>query len=269
MHRVTIYADETCNRYIAKQFREGETIGIMAKSKVLILQHVPWERPGRILETLEDVGLQTCTLNIVDEKKPDIPAFQDICGVVIMGGPMGAMDFDKHPGLKTEAKLVRASVSVGKPVLGVCLGHQIIATALGGKLTSDAVDEIGFAPIKRLDRHDYFSMWSKEVNVLHWHRDVVGLPEGAQLLARSEQTKVQAFRIASALGLQFHLEATPAILEEWLDEPIMSGSLSKSDKKRMREDFAHNNAQLLPLADSVFNGFAARCSTYSAFLEEH
>lgn len=240
---------------------------IMAQSKVLILQHVPWERPGRILETLEDVGLETNTLNIVDEKKPDLPDFKDISGVVIMGGPMGALDFEKHPGLKTEAKLVRASISVGKPILGICLGHQIIATALGGKLTSNAVEEIGFAPIKRLDRHDYFSMWSKEVNVLHWHSDVVGLPEGAQLLARSEKTKVQAFRIASALGLQFHLEVTPAMLEEWLAEPKMAGKLSKSEKKRMLADFEECNSQLLPLADSVFNGFAARCSTYAGFLQ--
>ncbi|OZG66055.1 GMP synthase [Bifidobacterium aquikefiri] len=241
----------------------------MAKSKVLILQHVPWERPGRILETLDDVGLDTQTLNIVDEKKPDLPDFKEVSGLVIMGGPMGALDVEKHPGLKTEAKLVRASVSVGKPVLGICLGHQIIATALGGKLSSSAVDELGFAPIKRLDQHDYFSMWNKDVNVLHWHSDVVGLPEGAQLLARSEKTKVQAFRFASALGLQFHMEVNLAMLEEWLSEPAMSGELSKSDKKKMISDFNEYNPQLLPLADSVFNGFAARCSTYSAFLEEH
>ena len=95
----------------------------MSTPQVLILQHVPWERPGRILSTLEDLGLDTVIMNIADTKKPDLPDFGDLAGVVIMGGPMGALDYDKYPGLKAEAKLAKASVAVGKPVLGVCLGH--------------------------------------------------------------------------------------------------------------------------------------------------
>ena len=143
-------------------------------------------------------------MNIAKEKKPDLPDFSDVSGIVIMGGPMGALDTDKYPGLKAESKLVRAAVSVGKPLLGVCLGHQIIATALGAKLKKGSEPEIGFAPIKRIDKHDYFSMWNKTLDVLHWHNDVVTLPEGAQPLAKSAKTKNQAFRFGSALwALQF------------------------------------------------------------------
>mgnify|MGYP002468998901 FL=1 len=244
------------------------TIEVMATPQVLILQHVPWERPGRILSNLEDIGLETVTMNIVDKKKPDLPDFGELAGVVIMGGPMGALDYDKYPGLKAEAKLARAAVASGKPILGVCLGHQIIATALGAQLRKGDAPEIGFAPIKRADKHDFFSMWDKQLTVLHWHNDVGSLPEGAQPLARSAKTKVQAFRFGSALGMQFHLEVTPTLLEEWLDESSMVKDLKAAggSKSQLREQFAQYDQLLQPLAEQVFSGFAARCNSYAQTL---
>ncbi|KAB5605804.1 type 1 glutamine amidotransferase [Bifidobacterium jacchi] len=240
----------------------------MTQSQVLIVQHVPWEKPGRILDGLDDLGVASTVVNIAKSKKPDLPDFDQMAGLVVMGGPMGALDYDRYPGLKAEAKLVRAAISVGKPVLGVCLGHQIIATALGAKLAKGERPEIGFAPIKRVDKHGFFSMWDKQIDVLHWHNDVVGLPAGAQLLARSEHTKVQAFRVGSALGLQFHLEVTPTLLEEWLDEPSMVKDLKAAggSKAQLREAFAACNPQIQPLADQVFSGFAARCNAYAQTL---
>ena len=175
------------------------------------------------------------------------------------------------PGRPEDAGVIIAvAKELGKeiPILGVCLGHQIIATALGGKLSRGESPEIGFAPIKRVDKHNYFSMWNKQIDVLHWHNDVVGLPAGAQLLARSEHTKVQAFRIGSALGMQFHLEVTPTLLEEWLDESSMVKDLKAvgGSKSQLREAFAEYNPRLQPLAEQVFGGFAARCNTYAQSL---
>ena len=243
----------------------------MSQSQVLIFQHVEWEKPGRILDNLEEMFVPTQILNIAKQKKPDLPDFKDVAGVVIMGGPMGAQDYDDYPGLKAEAKLVKAATAVGKPVLGICLGHQIIAGALGGKLKQGKAPEIGFGPITRVEQHDYFQMWSKSLEVLHWHNDVVSLPQGAQVLARSPLTKVQAFRAGSALGLQFHLEVTATLFEEWLSEPSMVKDAKKAgvSVEKLRDDFDEYNPRLLPLAESVFSSFAARCSTYAKALDEN
>lgn len=240
----------------------------MTTPKVLIVQHVSCEKPGRILDSLDDLGMPTQTLSIARKANPELPKGDEIAGIVIMGGPMGAQDFKKYPGLKTEAKLVRKAVKANKPVLGICLGHQIIATALGAKLESGRCSEIGFAPIKRVAKDDYFHMWSSQMNVLNWHNDVVSLPEGGQLLASSKYTPNQAFRYKSALGLQFHLEVTPTLLDEWLAESSMVEGMKKGELAKIREDFQRYDVELQPLAEQVFSGFAVRCETSARAIVE-
>lgn len=239
----------------------------MTLPNVLIVQHVPWEKPGRVRDCLEECGTPFKIVNILEGGTDGVPDIGDLCGLVIMGGPMGAADTGKHPGLKTEAKLVRKAVKAEMPVLGICLGHQIIATALGAKLESGKSQHIGFAPVHKESSHDYCSMWNKDLNVLHWHGDQVTLPEGAQLLASSPDTRNQAFVCQTALGLQFHLEVGAALLDEWLAKPEMTKGLKKSQIAQLREDFERYDAEVQPLAEQVFGSFAARCNTYAQSLK--
>jgi GMP synthase (glutamine-hydrolysing) len=235
----------------------------MTVPKVLIVQHAPWERPGRVLNNLDDVDMPTQIVNVCRQEHPELPSEEELAGLVVMGGPMGARDYKKYPGLKAETKLVKHMVKANKPVLGICLGHQILATALGGKLSSGTTSEIGFAPIARVSKHDYFSMWSRSIEVLNWHNDVVSLPEGAQLLASSKHSENQAFCYGSALGLQFHLEVNSTVLEDWLAEPTMVADMKKTGIAKLRADFEQYDAQLKPLADQVFSSFAVRCVAMS------
>ncbi|MDO4913838.1 MAG: type 1 glutamine amidotransferase, partial [Bifidobacteriaceae bacterium] len=208
-------------------------------------------------------GLETQILNIVSESKPELPDIDEIVGLVIMGGPMNAGDFEGYPGLKKETKLIRNAIERGIPVLGICLGHQIIAHALGAKIARAKKEELGLCKIVSEHKDDYFSMWNKELHVLQWHGDEVSLPEGAQLLASSKVTKNQAFKYRSALGLQFHLEVDGILLQEWLDDKSMVKGLKKSQIEKLKADFAIYDSQMLPLAQQVFTGFAARCATFA------
>lgn len=156
----------------------------MSSRRVLVLQHVPWETAGRILPALEAAGLGIETRLLLDEADPDIPALDELAGIVIMGGPMDADDVARHPALGLERDLARAAADAEIPLLGVCLGHQIVSLALGGALTTGATKEIGVAPITLLADSPLGTSGS-ELDVLHWHFDNATVPDGAEVLARS------------------------------------------------------------------------------------
>jgi GMP synthase (glutamine-hydrolysing) len=138
-------------------------------------------------------------------------------GLIFLGGPMSAND--PLPYLRTEIGVIERAVMAGTPVLGVCLGAQLMAMALGARVYRNAEREIGWYDIRLANgaaSDPVFAGLQQSETVFHWHSDTFDLPAGAELLARSDRTGRQAFRYARAsYGMQFHLEVTPQMIVDW------------------------------------------------------
>lgn len=185
---------------------------------LLAIQHVPWETPHRILDACESLAVHTA--------KPlaghELPDHDEVAGAVVMGGPMNVDEVDRHPELATEREWLAEALRREMPLLGICLGAQLLARALGAEVRPGEGPELGFAPVQIQDPGDpILGPLAPSTTVLHWHGDVFDLPGGARLLAGSAQTEVQAFRHGNAWGVLFHPEADFALLEAWLAVPEM------------------------------------------------
>ncbi|HYH54749.1 MAG TPA: type 1 glutamine amidotransferase [Solirubrobacterales bacterium] len=185
---------------------------------LLAVQHVPWEGPHRILDACGRLRVKT----VKPLAGQPLPGHDEVAGAVFLGGPMNVDEVERFPALAAEREWLAEAVAREMPVLGVCLGAQLLARALGAEVRPGAESEIGFAPVEILDHADpLLGGLAPRSEVLHWHGDVFDLPEGAEHLASSERTACQAFRAGNAWGVVFHPEADFALVEAWLAVPEM------------------------------------------------
>ena len=214
--------------------RPAEGMGEMPP--VLVLTHAPHEGPGLIGRAL---GVPHRVRTVLDDPTSRLPGPDEIAGLVVMGGPMDADDVAGHPGLATETRLIADAVAAGVPVLGVCLGMQLLGLALGAPLRRRSGLEVGFGPVDLVADDPWLSALGpagSSATVLHWHEDTVELPAGATLLAATAATPVQAFRAGPALGIQFHVELDLDQLDLWLSTPDMAGGMADDELDRIRAD---------------------------------
>ena len=188
--------------------------------QALIVRHTPFEGAAGFRLPIEQAGYHFARINVSD---PEFTSFDwlDPDLVVVMGGPMGVYERAVYPWIEGEITGLALRIAAGRPTLGVCLGAQMIAAALGARVYAGPVREVGFAPITlRQAGHHSPLRHLVDVPLLHWHGDTFELPRGAELLASTDNYEHQGFRVGdSLLALQFHPEmGEDPRFAEWLEQ---------------------------------------------------
>ena len=183
---------------------------------ILTIQNIQCETLGTLKELFQSDGYK---IKNIDAQRDTIPVNSEIYNaIVILGGPMSVYEQINY--LKEEEILIRDAIKKKVPLLGICLGSQLIAQAVGGRVYKGVRKEIGWYDVNITDigEEDLFNgMGSRTIRVFQWHGDTYDLPKGAAIMATSKLYP-QAFRIGSAIGIQFHLEVNREMIERWLKE---------------------------------------------------
>ncbi len=234
------------------------------KPWVYVLQHIAIETPGTIELALQVHGVSIRVIRSF-EGEPVPTELGEAAGLVVMGGPMGVYEQEQYPFLRAELRLIERAVAERKPVLGVCLGSQLLATALGASVEKGKRKEIGWHPVTLTQEARTDALWRSVPSSFmgyHWHGDTFDLPSAAIPLAASDLTPYQAFRYDDAVyGLLFHLEVTPSIIQDMVTTFAEEWRAAGVDG----EDILQKRAQFLPplqmIGSSVFLAWAKRLSS--------
>ena len=229
-----------------------------ARPTLLVIQHVPWETPHRILDACGALELRTVEPLAGDR----LPNHSEVAGAVVMGGPMNVDEVERFPALAAEREWLAEAARREVPVLGICLGAQLLARALGAEVRVGKEPEIGFAPVQIHEPTDpVVGALAPEATVLHWHGDVFDLPDGAVPLASSAETEHQAFRHGNAWGLLFHAEADAVLVKKWLAETTMRdeavAALGADAPALLQRQVREAEPELIDRSAKGFEAFAA------------
>ncbi len=185
---------------------------------VLLIKHIEIEGPGLIEYCLRHGNIPYQILNL--ETEIHFPKLNDLTHIVLLGGPMNVYEEDRYPFLREEGLFIKEAIQRGKSILGICLGAQLIAKALGAKVFKAPMKEIGWYDVsltKIGSKDSLFSTFPNTFPVFQWHQDTFELPRGGKLIATSPSVPHQAFRYGEKVfGLQFHLEVTEEMIQEWM-----------------------------------------------------
>jgi GMP synthase (glutamine-hydrolysing) len=230
--------------------------------RVLVFQHVAWELLGTLDPHLKSHSVRIRYVNFGREPRAR-PRLDGYDGLVVLGGPMNVDDVERHPHLETEVRLIGEAVERRLPILGICLGAQLIARALGAAVRPGAGREIGWYDVTlHPDAADdpLFEHFGPSERIFQWHGDAFDLPEGAVHLASSPLCPHQAFRFGdNVYALQFHLEVDQPMIERWLGVPENRAELAALGGRALpgqirRETPAHV-PRLRALGDRTFERF--------------
>jgi GMP synthase-like glutamine amidotransferase len=200
--------------------------------RILVFQHIAVEHPGILRRFWRERGDEWRTVEL--DAAQEIPDFKDYDLLVVMGGPMDVWQKDIFPWLAAEQAAIGHWVKdLGKPFLGICLGHQLLAAALGGEVGLMTRPEIGLSQVvltKAGQQDPLFAGFSARVETFQWHgAEILRLPDQAEVLAASSMCPTQAFRWgAHAYGLQYHTEITAATVAEWSEIPDYRAGLERT-----------------------------------------
>jgi GMP synthase (glutamine-hydrolysing) len=228
-------------------------------ARVIALQHYGCETLGAIADALRRRAIEWSYVSLTDGRGAT-PEPDDVAGLIVLGGPFSVYQFDRYPFLRSEMELIRRALELGKPVLGICLGSQLIAAVLGARVQAAKAPEIGWLPI-RLEPAAHADRLFRDLPTSFvtcvWHGDVFELPPGASSLARSEMTPCQAYRYGSNVyGLLFHLEMRPEMVAACVSafEPRLRQA--GIDPDHCLAEAADHLAALAPVAEAVFSRWA-------------
>lgn len=233
---------------------------VRRRPRVLALQHVAAEPPAAIATALARAGAELVVVRI-DRSEPVPTSLAGADGLIVMGGPMGVSEADRYPHLRDELRLIEGAVRDGLPLLGICLGSQLLAAVLGAPVTTGGQKEIGWFPVTLEEAaagDPLLGGLPDSFVAFHWHSDVFALPASAVPLARSQRTRHQAFRYGpAAYGLLFHLEVTARQVDSmtaaFVDDLVEAGQTAAA----LRDGAARFGSRLEELAGLVFGRWAA------------